>query len=71
MTTRFAINVVGYIDDKLDKYTASQIFQMLNRKSIEDCFKPLHVVEIITQQMNKSDPIPLDEVRKKKLGHKK
>lgn len=68
MTTKFAVNVIGYIEDPLDKYTNTQIEGMLDRKSITECFKPIHVIGVVTKQLRDPDSIPLKKVMKRRLG---
>lgn len=71
MTTRFAVNVIGYIDDPLDKYTQLQVFDMLDRKSITECFKPMHVVEIVTKEIHTTARIDKKKVSSRRLGDRR
>jgi hypothetical protein len=52
MTKRFACNIIGYIDDTTDKYNSKQVSDMLDRKSIKECFPPINVLQIVIQDVN-------------------
>lgn len=68
MTKRWAINVIGYIDDELDKYDKDAITAMLNRQAITECFNPLEVVEVVVQSMKPEHSINPADVSNKKLS---
>jgi hypothetical protein len=68
MTRKFAINIVGYIEDELEKYDKDAIHAMLNRQAITECFNPLEVVEVVVQSMTPEHTISPDKVSTKKLS---
>jgi len=68
MTTRWAINVVGYVDDSTDKYTKHQLFEMFNRLAMKDLFKPIDVVEIIIQETATDYHIDKEDVTRRRLS---
>ncbi|WP_411753269.1 hypothetical protein [Serratia sp. (in: enterobacteria)] len=65
MTTRFAVNIIGYIDDSLDKYTAEQLEKMLSVESVTHCFEPLKTVAVICKKIP-ADSVSIDAGKVKK-----
>lgn len=65
MTTKFCVNILGYVEDKLDKYTADQIEQMLSLPAVTECFSPLNTVAVVVKKLDgDSKSIPASKVRK-------
>jgi hypothetical protein len=65
---KFAINIIGYITDELDKYDKDAIQAMLNRQAITECFNPLEVVEVVVQTMKPEHTISPEDVSTRKLS---
>jgi len=68
MTKKWAVNIIGYITDELDKYDKDAIHAMLNRQAITECFNPLEVVEVIVQEAKPSIWVNPDDVSTRKLS---
>ena len=51
MVRKFAVNVMGYIEDNLDKYSSDDIERLLNRIEVTVCFAPLNVVGVTAKQL--------------------
>lgn len=49
---KFAVNIIGYVEDSLDKYTSDQLEQMLLSESVTHCFKPLNTVAVIVKKLD-------------------
>lgn len=64
---RFAVNVVGYIDDATGKYDARDIRDMINRKAVTECFPPIKVVEIFVSEVKGRDTIDPKKIQDKSI----
>ena len=65
MTKRFAVNIIGYIEDPNDKYSSNDIEKLLNRREVLHCFVPLNTIGVIAKQMpDESISIDLKKVKK-------
>lgn len=49
--TKFAVNIIGYVEDTLDKYTSDQLEKMLSLESVTHCFKPLNTIAVVCKQV--------------------
>jgi hypothetical protein len=65
MTRKFAVNVIGFVTDYEDKYDSDVLEEMLNRKSITDCFKPMNVVQVVIKKMDSVDRIDVSKVKRR------
>jgi hypothetical protein len=65
---KFAVNIIGYVTDEQDKYDRDAVIAMLNRPEVTDCFKSIHVTEVVVQTMKAEHSISSDKVSSKKLS---
>lgn len=54
---KFAVNIIGNIDDPLDKYDAEAINELLDRKAVTDCFKPFTVIGVAVKELPPDGPV--------------
>jgi hypothetical protein len=66
MTRKFAVNVMGYVLDELDKYEAEDINGLLDRQTVTECFRPFKIVSVAVKELPADGPvIPIKDVKQR------